>query len=131
MYTRQIKLDLHSRVKLADRPADFVYQTYFTSFDYRIPADFIEAGNPQVTSYTAWYDQDYIKAMQFVFSNGQSDLTSPIFGTSDGTGLEMKQVVLDAPVTSIESLIVGLFDPVASEHKWNMVNFKVNDLADT
>ena len=84
-----------------------------------------------MTSYTAWYDQDYIKAMQFVFSNGQSDLTSPIFGTSDGTGLEMKQVALDAPVTSIESLIVGLFDPAASEHKWNMVNFKVNDLADT
>ena len=65
---------------LADLPSSYTGGSYYTEFDYVLPDDFINAGNPQVTSYTAWYDTNNIKGMQFIFSNGKTEITSPLFG---------------------------------------------------
>jgi len=46
MWSREIKLDLQSLAVLPDRPPELAYQTFFQSFDDRLPYEFIEGGNP-------------------------------------------------------------------------------------
>lgn len=84
-----------------------------------------------MTEYTAWYSQDILKAMQFKFTNGQTEYVSKIYGNSSETGLQMKHVSLDQPLVSLESLLISKFDSISSEYRWNIVNFRVNGLADS
>lgn len=84
--------------------------SYYTEFDYVLPDEFIKAGNPKVTSYTAWYDTNNIKGMQFTFSNGQSEITSPIFGNKSpsGTGIYKNlTVMLHEAVESVQTLMLN------------------------
>lgn len=92
-------MDLSVAVPLADRPASYTAGSYYEDFDYIFPEEFIKAGNPQLKSYTAWYDQNNIKGMQFTFGNGKTRLTTPMFGTSNG--YQQQTEIITTPVTSV------------------------------
>jgi len=70
-YEKTIKLDLASTVLLLDRPDSYTAGSYYSDFNYNLPEKFIKEGNPQIASYTAWYDENNIKAIQFIFTNGK------------------------------------------------------------
>ena len=82
-YSKQINLDL-TPFPLIDRPANFMNSSYYEAFEYVLPSDFIKKGNPKLKSYTAWYDQNNIKGMQFIFSNNFTEIKTPVFGNQAG-----------------------------------------------
>ena len=86
-------------VPIAERPATYTAGSYYEDFEYIFPEAFMLAGNPQLKSYTAWYDENSIKGMQFIFANGKSSLTTPLFGTS--SGYEQQTEIITSPVTSV------------------------------
>ena len=55
--------------------------SYYSDFEYNLPEDFVKEGNPQIESYTAWSDENNIKAIQFVFTNDKRKIRTPIFGS--------------------------------------------------
>ncbi len=101
-YEKKIKLDLTSTVLLLDRPDDYTAGSYYSDFKYNLPEDFINEGNPQIASYTAWFDENNIKAMQFIFTNGAKQLKTPLFGSITQPDLSQKTVTLSTPVMSVQ-----------------------------
>jgi hypothetical protein len=79
-YERKITLDLENTVKLADRPANYASGDKYEKFEYVLPTDFINAGNPTLKSFQSFYDEDNIEGLQFTFTNGIDDITTEIFG---------------------------------------------------
>jgi len=79
-YERKITLDLENPVKLADRPASYASGSKYESFEYVLPTDFINAGNPALKSFKSFYDEDNIEGLQFTFTNGIDEITTEIFG---------------------------------------------------
>jgi hypothetical protein len=101
-YEKKIKLDLTSTVLLLDRPDDYTAGSYYSDFKYNLPEDFINEGNPQIASYTAWFDENNIKAIQFIFTNGAKQLKTPLFGSITQPDLSQKTVTLSTPVMSVQ-----------------------------
>ena len=101
-YEKKIKLDLTSTVLLLDRPDDYTAGSYYSDFEYNLPEYFINEGNPQIASYTAWFDENNIKAMQFIFTNGAKQLKTPLFGSITQPDLSQKTVTLSTPVMSVQ-----------------------------
>jgi len=62
------------------RPDSFILTDRYSNFTYTLPVDFVAAGNPQIKSYLAYYDDDNLEAVQFKFTNGQSEITTELYG---------------------------------------------------
>jgi hypothetical protein len=110
-YEKKIKLDLTSTVLLLDRPEDYTAGSYYSDFKYNLPEDFINEGNPQIASYTAWFDENNIKAMQFIFTNGKKQLKTPLFGSITQPDLSQKTMTLSTPVMSVQSSMINKYQP--------------------
>jgi hypothetical protein len=110
-YEKKIKLDLTSTVLLLDRPDDYTAGSYYSDFKYNLPEDFINEGNPQIASYTAWFDENNIKAMQFIFTNGKKQLKTPLFGSITQPDLSQKTMTLSTPVMSVQSSMINKYQP--------------------
>jgi len=129
-YLRQVNLDLSQPYFLPDRPESFVADEYYQYFEYTLPQEFINAGNPQLKSYKAWGDSNGVKAMQFTFSNGQAEQTTPFFGNETLTGLLSKTINLVDPVMSVQTMMINKVGSTG-QSVWGVVNFKINDNAST
>lgn len=123
-YSRQITLDLGSVVYLPDKPASYVADSYYQQFEYTLPVDFIEAGNPKLKSYTGWSDDVGVKAVQFTFSNGKTEVQTPVFGNTTPTYLTSKTVAMTDYVKTVDTKM--LTTVTFGQTVFGIVNFKFN-----
>jgi len=49
--------------KTAVIPESFILTDQYSNFTYTLPAAYIAAGNPQIKSYLAYYDDDNLEAV--------------------------------------------------------------------
>lgn len=104
----------------------YIANDYYKPFEYTLPTSFINAGNPQLVSYSGWSDDRGVKAVQFTFSNGQEVINSPIFGNLTATTVTKSTKALSDPVKSMHLKMLNT--TAYGQQIFGVVNFQPNGL---
>ena len=110
-----MKLNLTSPVQIPSIPSSFksnsstVDPNMYIDFSYTLPKEFISVGPVFLRSVSGYYDTVNLDGIKFCFSNGQSEITTQLFGnyTDPKQPTIPKTFYLESPVASVDFLLIN------------------------